>query len=78
MAASLANVLTEDVVPGRPVRLRHDVDHVGELFRKLRARQLVVLGDPGAGKTVLALLSASTWDPRTEHLRTWLTSIRWW
>ncbi|MGB7798405.1 MAG: trypsin-like peptidase domain-containing protein [Pseudonocardiaceae bacterium] len=91
VAARLADVLTEGVVPGRPVRLRHDVNHVVELFRKLRARQLVVLGDPGAGKTVLALLftlglldsllpgepvpvllGASSWDPRTEHLRTWL------
>ncbi|MGH3830410.1 MAG: NACHT domain-containing protein [Pseudonocardiaceae bacterium] len=91
VAASLADVLTEGVVPGRPVRLRHDVHHVVELFRTLRARQLVVLGAPGAGKTVLALLftldllevllpgepvpvllSASSWDPRTEHLHTWL------
>ncbi len=91
VAARLADVVTEGVVPGRPVRLRHDVHHVVELFRKLRARQLVVLGDPGAGKTVLALLftlgllegllpgepvpvllSASSWDPHTEHLHTWL------
>ncbi|MGH3829204.1 MAG: trypsin-like peptidase domain-containing protein [Pseudonocardiaceae bacterium] len=92
VAASLADVLTEGVVPGRPVRLRHDVHHVVELFRVLRARQLVVLGDPGAGKTVLALLftlglldsplsgepvpvllTASSWDPRTEHLHKWMT-----
>jgi hypothetical protein len=52
----LAEVLAKGVVPGRPVRLRDDVLHVVELFRKLRARQLVVLGDAGAGKTVLALL----------------------
>jgi hypothetical protein len=87
----LAEVLAKGVVPGRPVRLRDDVLHVVELFRKLRARQLVVLGDAGAGKTVLALLftlglldgllpgepvpvllSASSWDLRTERLRTWL------
>jgi hypothetical protein len=91
VAPRLAAVLNEDAVPGRPVRLRHDVNHVVELFRKLRARQLVILGDPGAGKTVLALLftlglldsllpdepvpvllSASSWDPRIEHLLTWL------
>jgi hypothetical protein len=28
VAASLPDVLTEGVVPGRPVRLRHDVHHV--------------------------------------------------
>jgi len=91
VAAGLADVLTGGVVPGRPVRLRHDVHHVVELFREIRARQLVVLGAPGAGKTVLALLftlgllegllpgepvpvllTASSWDPRTEHLHTWL------
>ncbi|PZS40717.1 MAG: hypothetical protein DLM62_01390 [Pseudonocardiales bacterium] len=91
VAASLTAVLNEGVVPGRPVRLHHDMDHVVELFRKLRARQLVILGDPGAGKTVLALLftlglldslqpgepvpallTASSWNPRTEHLHTWL------
>ncbi|MGH3828044.1 MAG: NACHT domain-containing protein, partial [Pseudonocardiaceae bacterium] len=91
VAASLADVLTDGAVPDRPVRLRHDVHHVVELFRMLRARQLVVLGAPGAGKTVLALLftlglleglppgepvpvllSASSWDPRTKHLHTWL------
>ena len=71
---------------------RQDTDHVVKLFRELRDRQLVVLGEPGAGKTVLVLLftlslldnlrpgdpvpvllTASSWDPRTEHLHTWLT-----
>jgi len=82
---------TRRPVMASPVRLRHDVRHVLELFRTLQVRQLVVLGAPGAGKTVLALLftlglldrplpdepvpvllSASSWDPRTEHLHTWL------
>ncbi|MBV9141274.1 MAG: NACHT domain-containing protein [Pseudonocardiales bacterium] len=93
-ARPVAAVLPEDVVPGRPEPAEqrdHDVPHVLTLFRTLQARQLVVLGAPGAGKTVLALLftlslldslvpgepvpvllSASSWDPRTEHLHTWL------
>jgi DNA-binding SARP family transcriptional activator len=60
-------------------------------FRQLPKRQLVVLGEPGAGKTALAvlltlgllaspepdepvpvLLPLSSWDPRHEHLYTWL------
>jgi DNA-binding SARP family transcriptional activator len=61
------------------------------VFRQLPKRQLVVLGEPGAGKTALAvlltlglltdpephepvpvLLPMSSWDPRREHLYTWL------
>lgn len=60
-------------------------------FRQLPKRRLVVLGEPGAGKTALAvlltlgllsnpdprepvpvLLPLSSWDPRNEHLYTWL------
>lgn len=62
-------------------------------FRLLPKRQLVVLGEPGAGKTALVvlltlsllsdpepgepipvLLPLSSWDPRTDHLHTWLAS----
>ncbi len=44
---------------GRPVTgehepLRGDILDVAEKFRRLETRQLVVLGEPGAGKTVLA------------------------
>jgi NACHT domain len=51
-------VLGEGVVPGRPTRLklRGDLYGVIETFRRLPARQLVVIGEPGAGKTVLAML----------------------
>lgn len=60
-------------------------------FRQWPKRQLVVLGEPGAGKTALVvlltlsllanpeprepvpvLLPLSSWDPRNEHLYTWL------
>jgi hypothetical protein len=56
VAAELATVLRAGTVPGRPLRLQHDLHHVVALFRRLESRQLVVLGEPGAGKTVLALL----------------------
>lgn len=65
-------------------------DLIGE-FRQWPKRQLVVLGEPGAGKTALVvlltlsllanpepgepvpvLLPLSSWDPRNEHLYTWL------
>jgi DNA-binding SARP family transcriptional activator len=41
--------------PGRP-DLHGDLTDVVEKFRLLPVRQLVVLGEPGAGKTVLAVL----------------------
>ncbi|MFF4492393.1 BTAD domain-containing putative transcriptional regulator [Streptomyces sp. NPDC001544] len=46
---------------GRPVTgasevLRGDISDVALKFRSLPVRQLVVLGEPGAGKTVLAIL----------------------
>lgn len=46
--AATAAVLHKGVVP--------DVRHVVQLFRKLPVRQIIVLGEGGAGKTVLALL----------------------
>jgi DNA-binding SARP family transcriptional activator len=41
--------------PGKPA-LRGDLDDIAETFTALRVRQLVVLGDPGSGKSVLALM----------------------
>jgi DNA-binding SARP family transcriptional activator len=41
--------------PGRPAR-RGDLDDIAETFTALPERQLVVLGDPGSGKSVLALM----------------------
>ena len=41
--------------PGRPAR-RGDLDDIAETFAALPERQLVVLGDPGSGKSVLALM----------------------
>lgn len=58
VSAQPAVVLGEGVMPGRPTRLklRGDLYGVVETFQQLPARQLVVLGEPGAGKTVLAML----------------------
>ncbi|MEU8631845.1 BTAD domain-containing putative transcriptional regulator [Amycolatopsis sp. NPDC048633] len=41
--------------PGKPA-LRGDLDDIAETFEALPVRQLVVLGDPGSGKSVLALM----------------------
>ena len=41
--------------PGKPV-LRGDLDDIAETFEALPVRQLVVLGEPGSGKSVLALM----------------------
>jgi hypothetical protein len=67
VAAPAGAVLGPDAVPGRPtrLRLRGDVDEVLDLFHRLPARQLVVLGEPGAGKTALVvLLTLSLLDAR--------------
>ncbi|HET8660300.1 MAG TPA: NACHT domain-containing protein [Micromonosporaceae bacterium] len=58
VSAQPAAVLGQAAVGGRPtrLRLRGDLDSIVEAFRRLPARQLVVLGEPGAGKTVLAML----------------------
>ncbi|SCF21935.1 NACHT domain-containing protein [Micromonospora haikouensis] len=72
-------------------RSHGDVTEVGRLWRQLPARQLVVIGAAGAGKTSLAvlltldlleerqerqevpvLLTLAGWDPRKEHVDTWL------
>ena len=51
-------ILIGGEVPGRPtgLRLTSDVKGLTELFLRLPHRQLALLGDPGAGKTVLAML----------------------
>ena len=43
-------------IPGRVVRLRGHLDQVADRYLALPDQRLVVLGEPGAGKTVLALL----------------------
>jgi transcriptional regulator with XRE-family HTH domain len=74
-----------------PPNLHGGVPDLIAVFRQLPTRQLAVLGEPGAGKTALAvlltlgllaspepgepvpvLLPLSSWDPRKEHLYTWL------
>lgn len=51
-------ILGDGVVAGRPTRLKLQGDLYGvvDIFQKLPSRQLVVLGEPGAGKTALAML----------------------
>ena len=49
-------MLADDAVAGRPLRLRGDVRQVTDVFRQVTARQLVVIGEPTAGKSVLAIL----------------------
>ncbi|KAA2252404.1 NACHT domain-containing protein [Solihabitans fulvus] len=58
VAAAASAVLGEEGGEGRPepLKLRGDLTDVLVEFRRLPARQLVVLGEPGAGKTVLAIL----------------------
>jgi hypothetical protein len=58
VAASASEILGEGLIGGRPIglRLKGDTLGISEAFRKLPARQLVILGHPGSGKTVLALL----------------------
>jgi predicted NACHT family NTPase len=58
VAAAAAAVLGHE--PGtaepKPLSLRGDLTDLVGKFRQLPKRQLVVLGEPGAGKTVLAIL----------------------
>jgi transcriptional regulator with XRE-family HTH domain len=74
-----------------PRKLHGNLSDLITEFRQMPKRQLVVLGEPGAGKTALVvlltlsllahpeprepvpvLLPLSSWDPRNEHLYTWL------
>jgi hypothetical protein len=55
VAPNLAGVVGPDV-PHRPKAVRGDTaEHVVTLLDSLKDRQLVILGEPGAGKTVLAV-----------------------
>jgi len=58
VAADASVVLGKNAVPGRALRLKlhGDLFDLVRTFRLLPARQLVVLGEPGGGKTVLAIL----------------------
>lgn len=69
-----------------------ELAEIAGAFRSIQPRQLVVLGEPGAGKTVVAMLLTlslladrqpdepvpvlfplASWDPRREHLHTWMS-----
>lgn len=86
-AADLWKVFDTGAAAGRPVRLRGDMRQVIDVFRRISARQLVILGEPAAGKSVLALLltlgllpdepvpvllTVSSWDPHQEDLHSWV------
>lgn len=87
VAGDLWRVMSADGVAGRPVRVRGDVRQVVDLFRKVKTRQLVIIGEPTAGKSVLALLftldllpdepvpvllTLCSWNPHREDLHGWL------
>lgn len=92
VASALGEVVTRDAAPGRPLAIRGDTaQQMARLLASLQDRQLVILGEAGAGKTVLALLlvlrvlehrkpeepvpvllTVSSWNPRAEHLHTWM------
>jgi hypothetical protein len=87
VAADLSRVLAAEAVMGRPLRLRGDIRQAMEVFRRVRARQLIVIGEPAAGKSVLALLLTldllpdepvpvllpfSSWNPPREDLHAWV------
>ncbi|WP_405891240.1 hypothetical protein OG427_37160 [Streptomyces sp. NBC_00133] len=70
VSAGPSAVLGDGVVGGRPLRLRlhGGNDDIVPLFTQLPRRRLVLLGDPGAGKTVLAiLLTLGLLEERREH-----------
>ncbi|MFI5687631.1 NACHT domain-containing protein [Streptomyces sp. NPDC051636] len=70
VSAGASAVLGHDVVGGRPLRLRlrGGSGDIVTAFTRLPRRRLVLLGDPGAGKTVLAiLLTLGLLDQRCTH-----------
>jgi hypothetical protein len=71
--------------------LHGDADNITDAFLQIPRRQLVILGSPGAGKSVLSMLltlglldragpgepvpvlmTLSSWDPKREHLWSWM------
>ena len=60
VAAHPADILGDEGLRGQRARLRlsGDLTEIVTLFRSLPRRQVVVLGEPGAGKSVLAVLLA--------------------
>jgi hypothetical protein len=88
VAVDLGRVLAPDAIAGRPLRLRGDMRQIIAVFHQIKARQLVILGEPAAGKSVMALLltlgllprepvpvllAVSSWNPHQADLHTWLT-----
>lgn len=96
-AAALASSAMAGQTPGTDqpsvLDLQGGLSDLVAKFRLLPKRQLVVLGEPGAGKTALVvlltlsllsdpepgepipvLLPLTSWDPRSDHLQTWLAS----
>lgn len=57
VAASPADVLAGVISGGRPtkLRLKGTIDGAGSLYTRLPHHRLIVLGEPGAGKSVLAM-----------------------
>lgn len=85
-------VTTHAPVTDGSAGLHGDLTTIVGDFRAVSATQLVVLGEPGAGKTVAAilltlglladprpsepvpvLLPLASWNPREQHLHTWLS-----
>jgi Predicted NTPase (NACHT family) len=68
LAPDPAAVLGDESLAGRAVRLRAhgEVRDMAVQYRRLKNRQLVVLGAPGSGKTVLALLLTRALAERSE------------
>ncbi|MEU3649889.1 hypothetical protein AB0E59_41430 [Lentzea sp. NPDC034063] len=58
VAPSPAEIIGTGVVAGRPIRLKlhGGADDLAKALRELPAHQLVVLGEPGSGKTSAAIL----------------------